>query len=255
VTQLSDANFKEPFFIPANSPKFLANGETWVENNQRFRQSMRFEFYRNAMDYIIGSHISGSYFEFGIHRARTFTMVMGLDDFYASNMGVTAGGLTPKSGGGYLDKYFAFDSFEGFPEYVNVRDMPQYKPGGVKTAKDEFLNLLTSYGQSTERVELIPGFYDKSLTEVLAKKFSKENIKASLITVDCNLYESYKSVFAWADQFMQPGAVLYLDDLNSERALPTQGPKLAWNEYKERTNWNFEPFLPVGWGGYSFIVC
>ena len=114
---------------------------------------------------------------------------------------------------------------------------------------------MTAYGQSTERVELIEGFYDRSLTESLANKYVQEKVKASLITVDCNLYESYKSVFAWVDQFMQPGTVLYLDDYNSERALPTQGPKLAWSEYKDQTNWRFEPFLPVGWCGYSFIVC
>jgi len=252
---LSDANFKEPYFIPANSPRFLSMGETWLENNQRFRQSQKFEFYRNAMDFIVGSHIAGSYFEFGTHRARTFTMVMGLDDFYAKNMGATAGGLTPKSGGGFMDKYFVFDSFEGFPEGVNVRDHAQYTPGGAKTAEDEFLDLLRNYGQSTERVELIKGFYETSLTKSLAKRFVNENVKASLITVDCNLYESYKSVFTWADSFMQPGTVLYLDDFNSERALPTQGPKLAWSEYKEQANWNFEPFLTVGWCGTSFIVC
>jgi len=251
---LADANFREPYFIPANSPEFLTNGESWVENNQRFRQSQKFDFYRNAMDFIIGSHIAGSYFEFGIHRARTFTMVMGLDDFYCKNMGTTAGGLTPKCGGGYMDKYFAFDSFEGFPDYVNVRDMPQYKPGGVKTGSDEFLDLLVNYGQSTERVELIPGFYENSLTKSLATRFKDENVKASLITIDCNLYESYKSVFAWVDQFMQPGTVLYLDDYNSERALPNQGPKRAWNEYKQISDWKFEPFLPVGWCGYSFLV-
>jgi len=251
---MSDARFKEPYFVPANSPEFLANGETWIENNQRFRQSQKFEFYRNAMDFIIGSHIAGSYFEFGTHRARTFTMVMSLDSFYASNMGATAGGLTPKIGGGFMDKYFAFDSFEGFPGDVNVRDHAQYTPGGAKTASDEFLNLLTSYGQSTQRVELVKGFYEKSLTKSLATRFVNENVKASLITVDCNLYESYKSVFAWVDQFMQPGTVLYLDDFNSERALPTQGPKLAFKEYRQQTNWKFEPFLPVGWCGTSFIV-
>ena len=86
-------------------------------------------------------------------------------------------------------------------------------------------------------------------------RFVNENVKASLITVDCNLYESYKSVFAWVDQFMQPGTVLYLDDLNSFRAQPDQGPKLAFNEYKEQTKWRFEPFLPVGFWGYSVIVC
>jgi hypothetical protein len=207
------------------------------------------------MDFIIGSHIAGSYFEFGTHKARTFTMVMSLDGFYASNMGETAGGLTPKLGGGFMDKYFAFDSFEGFPSDVNVKDHAQYKPGGAKTGSDEFIELLTIYGQSTERVQLIEGFYDISLTESLANKFVDEKVKASLITVDCNLYESYKSVFAWIDQFMQPGTVLYLDDFNSERALPTQGPKLAFSEYKKQTKWKFEPFLPVGWCGCSFIVC
>ena len=83
---MTDKNFKEPYFIPGNSPEFLANGESFLENNQRFRQSQKFEFYRNALDYIVDNDLAGSYFEFGVHRARTFTMVMGLDDFYASNM-------------------------------------------------------------------------------------------------------------------------------------------------------------------------
>ena len=252
---MTDRNFKEPYFVPANSSEFLANGETWIENNQRFRQSQKFKFYRNAMDFIIASHIAGSYFEFGTHKARTFTMVMGLDDFYASNMGETAGGLTPKPGGGFMDKYFAFDSFQGWPQFENTRSDPQFKAGGAKTGSDEFLELLTAYGQSTERVELIEGFYDKSLTKSLADKFIAEKAKASLITIDCNFYESYKSVFAWVDQFMQPGAVLYLDDYNLFRAQPNQGPRRAWNEYKDQTNWKFEPFLSVGWCGYSFIVC
>ena len=49
---MTDKNFKEPYFIAANSSEFLANGETWIENNQRFRQSQKFEFYRNAVDFI-----------------------------------------------------------------------------------------------------------------------------------------------------------------------------------------------------------
>ena len=252
---MTDRNFKEPYFVPANCPEFLAKGETWVENNQQFRQSQKFEFYRNAMDFLISSHVAGSYFEFGIHRARTFTMVMGLDDFYASNMGATAGGLTPKVGGGFMDRYLAFDSFEGWPEYLHSNSDPQFKAGGAKTTSDSFLELLRTYGQSTERVELIKGFYENSLTKSLATRFVSENVKASLITVDCNLYESYRSVFSWIDEFMQPGTVLYLDDFNIFRGQPDQGPKLAFKQYKENSKWKFEPFLPVGWCGYSFIVC
>lgn len=54
---------------------------------------------------------------------------------------------------------------------------------------------------------------------------------------------------------MQPGTVLYLDDFNTFRCQLDRGPKLAFKEYKEQTRWSFEPFLHVGWGGYSFIVC
>jgi len=90
---MNDRNFKEPYFIPANDPQFLKN-ESWIENNQRFRQGQKFDFYRNAMDFIVENDVSGSYFEFGVHRARTFTMVMSLDDFYASNKGATGGSLT-----------------------------------------------------------------------------------------------------------------------------------------------------------------
>jgi len=216
---------------------------------------MRFEFYRCALDYIVENDLAGSYFEFGTHRARTFTMAMSLDNFYAANHGPTGGALTPKSGGGYMDKYFAFDSFEGWPDDTNVTEHPQYSAGGAKTSDLEFLKLLISYGQSTERVKLIKGFYENSLTKDLASRFVNENAIASLVTIDCNLYESYRSVFAWIDQFMQPGTVLYLDDLNTFRAQPDQGPKLAFKEYKEQTKWKFEPFLPVGFWGYSFIVC
>ena len=252
---MANRNFKEPYFIPANDPEFLADGESWVENNQRFRQRQKFEFYRNAMDFIISSHIAGSYLEFGIHRARTFTMVMSLDNFYASNMGATTGGLTPKTGGGYMDKYFAFDSFEGWPAQIGTNPDPQFKAGKAKTTADLFTELLRNYGQSTERVELVQGFYNESLTKSLATRFVNENVKASLITVDCNLYESYKSVLPWVDQFMQPGTVLYLDDLNLFRAQTGLGPKLAFKEYRQQTKWRFEPFLLVGWAGCSFIVC
>jgi hypothetical protein len=182
-------------------------------------------------------------------------MVMSLDAFYSSNKGPTGGRLSPKPGGGYMDRYLAFDSFEGFPEGTNIETHPQYIPGAVATSEAEFLRLLKTFGQSTDRVRLISGFYDKSLTPDLASQLSATNTSASLITVDCNLYESYKLVFEWVEQFMQPGTVLYLDDFNTHRAQPNQGPKRAWNEFKEVSKFKFEPFLPVGWCGYSFIVC
>ncbi len=153
------------------------------------------------------------------------------------------------------DAYFACDSFEVWPEQTVAHSEPQFNTGGAKTTSDSFLELLRNYGQFTERVGLIKGSYKNSLTKNLATKFVKENVKASLIAVYCNLYESYKSVFAWVDSFMQRGTVLYLDDLDTFRAQPDQGPKLAFKEYKEQTKWKFELFLPVASCSYSFIAC
>ena len=67
-------------------------------------------------------------------------------------MGTTAGGLTPKSGGGFMDKYFAFDSFERFTKDVKVRDHSKYNPSDAKTTSYECIKLVTSYRPSTEEL-------------------------------------------------------------------------------------------------------
>jgi hypothetical protein len=245
--------FREPYFKPATDDGFLANGESALENNQQFRQSQKFGFFRNAIDYIIENDLSGAYFEFGVHRARTFTMAMSLDKFY-SDHGLANGSLSPKQGGGYFDAYFAFDSFEGFPAGTNVGEHPLYKQGHVRTEELEFLSLLKSYGQNIDRVELIKGFYNESLTEELATNLRERKTKASLVTVDCNLYESYRDVLQWCDEFLLPGSVIYLDDFNTHRAQPDRGPRRAWDEYCSKSRWTFDRFLDVGWGGRSFVA-
>jgi hypothetical protein len=246
--------FEEPYFLPANHPSFLNQGETWVQNHQQFRQSQKFSFFRNAMDYLVDNDLAGSYFEFEVHRARTFTMAMSLDDFYASHKGQTSGQLAPRTGGGYFDEYIAFDSFEGFPADTQVAEHPIYKAGHVRTGEEEFLELLCRYGQSTRRVRVVRGFYSESLTPDLATEFRARGSTASFVTIDCNLYESYRDVLRWCDEFLQPGCVVYLDDFNTHRAQPDRGPRRAWTEHQLESRWTFEPFLNVGWCGRAFIT-
>jgi hypothetical protein len=250
--------YEEPFFKPANSADFLSNGESWIENNQQFRQFQKYQFYRNAMDFLVENDISGSYFEFGVHKARTFSMVMSLDSFYASNRGYIGGTLKPQptgSGGGYMHEYVAFDSFEGFPVGTMVDAHPMYRGGHVKTGKLEFLGLLQKYGQSTNRVRCVEGFYEKSLTATASADLKKSSPTANLVTLDCNLYESYRDSLAFVEAFLQSGSILYLDDYNTHRGQPHLGPKKAWHEFLETTRWHFEDFLTVGWAGKSFVCC
>lgn len=247
--------YKEPFFLPANSEGFLINGESWVENNQQFRQSQKYVFYRNALDFLIENDVSGSYFEFGVHKARTFTMVMSLDQFYSVNKGYVGGELKLQEGGGYMNEYVAFDSFEGFPPGTNVEAHPLYRPGHVKTEKLEFLSLVEKYGQSIDRVRCVEGFYAESLTEATAAQLKRTSPMANLVTIDCNLYESYRDSLAFIENFIKPGTIIYLDDYNSHRGQPSLGPKKAWFEFREMSCWHFEDFLTVGWAGKSFICC
>jgi hypothetical protein len=243
----------EPYFLPATDSRFLDFGESAIANNQYFRQSQKYEFFRNAIDYLIGNDLSGAYFEFGVHRARTFTMAMSLDCFYAKH-GLTQGLLSEKEGGGYFDEYVAFDSFEGFPPGTHVAEHPIYVPGHVRTGEDEFLQLLKQFGQNTDRVRIVRGFFSDSLNEELASSFRSKNLKASFVTVDCNLYESYRDVLAWVDEFLQLGSILYLDDFNTFRGQQDMGPRRAWLEHCSRSSWEFERFLDVGWCGRSFLV-
>ena len=246
--------FEEPYFLPATDRAFKSTGETWVQNNQQFRQQQKFHFFRNTLDYIVDNDLAGAYFEFGVHKARTFTMAMSLDKFYASHGEKPGGALKVQAGGGFFTEYVAFDSFEGFPVGTSSTEHPIYKAGHVRTGQDEFLELLSQFGQPLDRVRLVPGFYSVSLTEELASEFRSKSVLASFVTVDCNLYESYRDVLAWTDEFLQPGAVVYLDDFNTFRAQDDRGPRRAWKEFLLASRWQFTDFLNVGWGGKAFIA-
>lgn len=58
----------------------------------------------------------------------------------------------------------------------------------------------------------------------------------------------------WCDEFLQPGAIVYLDDLNMFRAQKDKGLRKAWFEYLKQSRWNFDLFLNVSWSARNFIV-
>jgi len=103
-------------------------------------------------------------------------------------------------------------------------------------------------------VRLVGGFYSESLTPALPDEFRGPKSYASLVCVDCNLYESYRDVLTWCDEFLQPSAIVYLDDFNTFRAQNDKGPRKAWLEYLKLSRWNFDLFLNVCWNARSFVV-
>jgi hypothetical protein len=188
----------EPFFISSHIKKI--SKKNTVKYNQILRQKSKFEFYDKAFDYIYNNDHNGDYFEFGVHKARTFNMALIISKIKSINM-----------------DFYAFDSFKGLPDLRatddgdNLKDNKNYIPFSLKTTEKIFDELIKKnvYGR---KIIKIKGFYKDSLNKDLIKKFYKEKIKASFMCVDCDLGKSIIESLNFSFKFMINGCVLYIDD-------------------------------------------
>ena len=74
---------QEPFIkIPSSSEISKIENSERISINQQRRQSIKFDFFKTAYDFLSDSEIEGDYFEFGCHKARTFRMAMSASEFY-----------------------------------------------------------------------------------------------------------------------------------------------------------------------------
>jgi len=212
--------------------------EDFIVINQNNRQSNKHSFYRLAFDFIKDSGIVGDYLEFGVHKARTFRMALSEARLQELNQ----------------MNFWAFDSFEGLPK-SDSHNHVKWGPGALATSEQEFMAIIHSFGIFTERVKCVRGFYDETLTEMFSINFLNTNNKASMVTVDCDLYESAVPVFKFIEYIIQPGTVVYIDDyFVGHKGDINRGVSKAFNEFKEYSRYEFTEFLSVGWWGKSFIA-
>lgn len=216
--------------------------ESQVVYNQARRQSAKRHFYQAAFDFLYANEIEGDYFEFGCHRVRTFRMA--LTEARHQNMDKM--------------RFLAFDSFEGLPKIENPSEVAvsDYEQGRLATSESEFRRIVAEHGIYTDRIDTFKGFYKDSLNTDLQMRLLSEGRKASLICIDCDLYESAQPVFHFIEAFLQSGTLIYIDDyFVGYKGSPYDGLGKAFNEFQERSTWHFAPFLGVGGFGSSFITC
>jgi hypothetical protein len=240
------------------SPVRAKDGEPWVElpgaaelaswtredqirYNQQNRQMAKHAFYVAAFDFLHGNDVAGDYFEFGCHRARTFRMA--LTEARRQN-------LTDM-------RFFAFDSFAGLPECDPAKvGTSTWTTGALRTGQDEFMELIRAHGLFVDQVRTVPGFYDASLTPALQGELLASGRRPALVCVDCDLYESAASVFAFLEPLLQPGTLIYIDDMFAGyKGSPLHGVYKAFGEAAARSAWHFEPHMQVGWVARSFVTC
>jgi len=196
--------------------------------------SERLDFFRKAMRFISSNNIPGDYLEFGVYKARTFTAAY---DF--------AKLLKIKD-----MRFFAFDSFQGFPELKND---PHWKTAGCYMDRSKWESVLESNGVELWDVEIVEGWYNDTLND----KTKRERIlkKAAFIYVDCDIYKSTVPVLDFITNLVQDGTVIGFDDWNFYKGNSDYGQRRAFYEWQDRNpNIIAEPWICMDGMSQSFIL-
>lgn len=123
---------------------------------------------------------------------------------------------------------YGFDSFEGLPEdwirdENSETDKSVYKKGHFETPMPKVLN----------NVELIKGFFDKTLPKWL----SQNNIKQiSLLHIDSDLYSSCKTILDELNKYIVQGTIIVFDEL-CDWSNSGKYPNWENGEFKAMNEW------------------
>lgn len=210
------ALFKVLAGLPVLGRHRLLRSDRWVSREyNKFGLGERKRIFLSIARFAhINRPIRGYYMEFGCHEANT--MRMAWDTFQ------------------YLFDwtFVAFDSFQGLPEMEQFDRSAIFEPGNLQTAEQDFIRTVTRHGMPRNRLKVVKGFYDKSLTPALAAEMAGQ--KAAVVYVDCDLYASTVPVLEFVREFLQKGTVIVFDDWNCYHADSEFGERRAWREFLQR---------------------
>ena len=153
------------------------------------------DIYHKIFEYSKNAQIEGDYLEFGVEYGNTFIIAYH-----------TARKLNLKS-----MNFFAFDSFQGLPEIRGIdAEVRHFEEGTFATEKQVFLRRLKQNKVDINKVYTVPGWFNETLTNDTKKKLIIK--KASVIMVDCDLYESTVPVLDFIVDYLQDGTIIIFDD-------------------------------------------
>lgn len=161
---------------------------------------------------------AGDYYEFGVYK--------GFSLWFATQIALA------------LDKsdmrFYGFDSFEGLPEPKGVDKKTD--SGGNTFAKGCFAadielvnSVINKYcdKSTAERIVLIKGYYENTLVDDLTSQYGMRH--ASVILVDCDMYESTKTVLNFIATKLITDTIILFDDWRLTAS--DKGQQLACREW------------------------
>ena len=232
--------------LPAYCRELYRQGLTGILHEERQR------FLSHALFFLRCNNFWGNYLEFGVYQGWTFRQTM----LTAESFGMT--GLV----------FHAFDSFEGLPETTSTDYSAQFgfeTEGGTRAmTEEEFLGIIRhDVPQMMPQVRTCKGFFDASLTDArrelvrqdCAANNMRKDPRAALVTIDCDLYESAVPIFPFIEGLIDQGSVIYIDDYwVGYQGSPREGVARAFQEYRERSRFDFTDWGRIGGWGHSFVA-
>ena len=135
-----------------------------------------------------------------------------------------------------------YDSFEGFPE-PSKEDTSKRNP-----RKGEWARPIEEAYKVRERanvpVEVVKGFFEET-----TKDYSGSAI--AILRIDCDLYQSYKTVLETLYDKVTPGGLVLFDEYGEGKKWP--GAVIAVNEFFKDKNVEFFKFQFPEYGKYCMI--
>ena len=178
----------------------------------------------------------GDYYEFGLYAGCSFHHAQ----VEADRLGL------PKE-----MNFWGFDSFQGIPQATNGEQTTFGAGGNYACDRATVERLHNQFGVDWSRVHLIEGWYDDTLTKTLTVE--KGMKPASVVLVDCDLYQSTVPVLKFIEPLLQDRTIIIFDDWGSFGAEDgeVKGEKKAFREFLlQHPEWFAFDFMEFNWATY-----
>jgi len=210
------------------------------------RRDVRASTFFRVMEFVNYERVEGDILEFGVFGGLTLALL------------AEGHRCDPK---GMTRRVVGFDSFQGLPG--SDESHARWREGDCATTQAWHPHLAIGEPVSAEATirlfeacglpapELERGAFEDTLAGTLGSKYDA----AAVVHIDCDLYESTKTVLEALTPTLQDGTVVLFDDWFHYRGNPNKGEARAFGEFLEiHHEWRAQPYQTYGTFCNSFVL-
>lgn len=205
--------------------------------------------WRRAVEFVVKSDIRGDLYEFGCFSGSSLSHFWRAAVEFERQFGVRS-----------IDRFFAFDSFQGMPQpeaedYLEGYDyaLGTLRPGSFASTLDQTRETLQSVDMDLTRFVPIQGFYSESLFRADTAEAVEGSICA-VLHIDCDFESSAFDALQFMTSRLQDGCVLLFDDWFLFRGRPDKGVQQAFKRWLPTSGYTVSSYFTYSWAGAAFIL-